>query len=145
MHARATMLVERSVFQRCRKKGGRKRQQATVNVAPEITDVDIEETKEDDDDGGSDKDPMDGGPNAEETDEQVDKADTTTPSDDGKEWVKSVDSDLRTFLENKGAACRCYFLDKFFDNPPHLPGKAIIVTFSQSTDLLLTSQGRMHV
>ncbi|KAF8335511.1 hypothetical protein F5887DRAFT_823264, partial [Amanita rubescens] len=105
MLARATMLVERSVFQRRRKRGGCKRQPVTV---PE--------------------DPLDDGFNVEETDgEQVDKeAHTAAPADDGKEWVKSVDSDLRTFLENNGTTCRCYFLDEFFDNPPRLPDKPII-------------------
>jgi hypothetical protein len=47
--------------------------------------------------------------------------------DDGKEWVKKVDDDLRQYIVTK--KCRNLVNNTYFDNPPRTMGK--LQNFSQ--------------
>lgn len=100
MKARATLLFEKSVFQRRRKRGTYKPNQPSNRVTRNA-DLDIEGTLEDEGEEGDGVGDVD--------------------RDDGREWVKTIDDDLRSYIEEKESDCGCYFLDEFFDNPPRLP------------------------
>lgn len=54
-----------------------------------------------------------------ESDENTSGSGSETESDDGKEWGKKVDENLREYISTTG--CRTIVSDKYFNNPPRPP------------------------
>jgi bloom syndrome protein len=62
-----------------------------------------------------------------ESDSSSSSGSETDDVDDGKEWAKKVDGDLRQYIVTK--ECRNLVNDTYFDNPPRTAGKFCNFTF----------------
>lgn len=98
MKARAILLVEKSMFKRKkrRKPGGSKR---------------VKKPDESSSDSAS-------GGNSSDSDAAEKAEPVLAPGDDGKEWGKKVDDNLRKYIVTTG--CRTAFSDLYFNNPPRI-------------------------
>ena len=97
IQARAVLLVEKAMFRRKKKTkpGGKKRVKKPGESSSEGSSSEGDSSSS----SGSEADDM----------------------DDGKQWVKKVDDDLRHYIVTK--ECRNHVSDTYFDNPPRLAGK----------------------
>ncbi|KAF8154045.1 P-loop containing nucleoside triphosphate hydrolase protein [Crassisporium funariophilum] len=132
INAQAILLYEQSMFKqkRKRKRKGRKHAQRTTNTDSDLGEDEIELTDGEDDEmiledegdnkleddppeeeGDDDMEIGDGGDNEEEL-----EAEPEEDKDDGKEWGKKVEQDLRRWIETQH--CRRNITDTYFDNPP---------------------------
>ncbi|KAJ7774230.1 P-loop containing nucleoside triphosphate hydrolase protein [Mycena maculata] len=106
LHARAILLVEKSMFQH-RKKRKRGAGKAKAKPAPEPDSSDSDSSSNSDGD--------------EPAANNVAATSTAAvnPEDDGKEWGKQVDPALREYICS--IDCRHDATDRYFDNPPRRP------------------------
>lgn len=129
INARGILLCEESMFKR--KRRPRNRQQVTMDGSSDtgedfdtderfsIRDTHQSEEEEADDDesigGGGSGGGDNGTGNVTDTDKAV-VSGGEADDDDGKEWGKKVDENLREWIE--AVCCRRDVADNYFDNPP---------------------------
>ncbi|KAJ7103240.1 P-loop containing nucleoside triphosphate hydrolase protein [Mycena belliarum] len=102
LHARAVMIVERTMFQRKKKRRRKGNSEGQVAEDPDSSDSDSNQGSEDE------------------------SANTTPYSDDrvnipndGKVWVKNVDPVMREYISTR--LCRRDMADRYYNNPPRRP------------------------
>ncbi|KAF9033337.1 P-loop containing nucleoside triphosphate hydrolase protein [Panaeolus papilionaceus] len=119
--ASAIMLAEESVF---KAKGSKKKSPEASLQSPVADDEDMDE-------------PMDEGS------EYEDNVDVLRNEGEELGWVKTVDPDLRRWLEARG--CRRDILDEFFGNPPERKGISSILCFKAAATSLPSSTHPLSV
>ncbi|KAL1701333.1 P-loop containing nucleoside triphosphate hydrolase protein [Schizophyllum commune] len=119
IHADAHLLYEKSVFERKRKKrrkGAGGEEEVEAESVVEVDDL-VEESSDDDEDMGD-------GSESDSSESDIDAGMVALAAlelsegkeiGDGKEWVKSVQPELRFYLGTR--RCRRDVLDEYFDNP----------------------------